>query len=87
VVKAITKEMREPKVLLFYEMAVYEMTYNKPNHFTHSQIAVLAEMTTNERLQSFEDVKVMLAPVGCKSIPEGYHTRMILLHMDGRKKE
>ena len=71
VVKAITKEMREPKVLPFYEMAVYEMTYNKPNHFTHSQIAVLAEMPTNDRLRSFEDVKVMLAPVGCKSIPEG----------------
>ena len=71
VVKAITKEMREPKVLPFYEMAVYEMTYNKPNHFTHSQIAVLAVMPTNDSLQSFEDVKVMLAPVGCKSIPEG----------------
>ena len=71
VVNAITKAVREPKVLPFYEMAVYEMTYNKPGHFTHSQIAVLAEMPTNEMIQSFENVKVMLAPVGCKSVPEG----------------
>jgi hypothetical protein len=71
VVKALTKKVREPKVLPFYEMAVYEMTYNKPNHFTHSQIAVLAEMPTSEVLQSFGDIKVMLAPVGCKSVPEG----------------
>jgi len=71
VVNAITKAVREPKVLPFYEMAVYEMTYNKPGHFTHSQIAVLAEMPTNEMIQSFQDIKVMLAPVGCKSVPEG----------------
>jgi predicted GIY-YIG superfamily endonuclease len=71
VVRMLTKELREPKVLPFYEMAVYEMTYNKPNHFTHSQIAVLAEMPTNEVLQSFGNVKVILAPVGCKSVVEG----------------
>jgi predicted GIY-YIG superfamily endonuclease len=71
VVRALTKEVREPKILPFYDMAVYEMTYNKANHFSHSQIAVLAEMPTNEALHSFADIKVMLAPVGCKSVPEG----------------
>ena len=71
VVKALTKEVREPKVLPFYDMAVYEITYNKPNHFSHSQIAVLAEMPTSEVIQSFGDIKVLLAPVGCKSVPEG----------------
>jgi predicted GIY-YIG superfamily endonuclease len=70
-VRALTKEVREPKILPFYDMAVYEMTYNKANHFSHSQIAVLAEMPTNEALHSFADIKVMLAPVGCKSVPEG----------------
>jgi predicted GIY-YIG superfamily endonuclease len=71
VIRALTKDVREPKVLPFYELAVYEMTYNKPGHFTHSQIAVLAEMPTNEMLRSFENVQVMLAPVGCKSVPPG----------------
>ena len=70
-IRALTKDVREPKVLPFYELAVYEMTYNKPGHFTHSQIAVLAEMPTNEMLRSFENVQVMLAPVGCKSVPPG----------------
>jgi hypothetical protein len=69
-VKALTKEVREPKILPFYEMAVYEMTYNKLNHFTHSQIAVLVEMPTSEVLQSFGNIKVMLAPMGCKSYPK-----------------
>jgi predicted GIY-YIG superfamily endonuclease len=71
VIRALTKSVREPKVLPFYELAVYEMTYNKPGHFTHSQIAVLAEMPTSEMLSCFENVKVLLAPVGCKSVPQG----------------
>jgi predicted GIY-YIG superfamily endonuclease len=69
--RALTKEVKEPKVLPFFDMAVYEMTYNKPNHFTQSQIAVLSEMPTTAVLDAFEDIRVMLAPVGCKSVPEG----------------
>lgn len=71
VLRALTKEVKEPKVLPFYDMAVYEMTYNKPNHFTQSQIVVLSEMPTSKVLESFGNIKVMLAPVGCKSLPEG----------------
>jgi predicted GIY-YIG superfamily endonuclease len=76
--------VKEPKKLPFYDMAVYEMTYNKPSHFTQSQIAVLAEMPTTEVLESFGDVKVMLAPVGCKSVPDGITRAEDLLEHDWR---
>jgi predicted GIY-YIG superfamily endonuclease len=79
--KALTKEVKEPKRLPFYDMAVYEMTYNKANHFTQSQIAVLYEMPSRTVLDSFGDIKVMLAPVGCKSVPEGVaHPEDLLAH-------
>jgi hypothetical protein len=67
----LTKEVKEAELLPFYDIAVYEMTYNKGNHFTQSQIAVLLDMPTSAVLESFGDIKVMLAPAGCKSVPEG----------------
>jgi hypothetical protein len=67
----LDKKCKEPRVLHFYQNALYEMTYNNlALGFSQSQIAMLKKMPTVEEISSFSPVKLLLAPSGCKAIPE-----------------
>lgn len=74
----LNRNVKEVEVIHFFEGAVYEMTYNDKGNFSQSQIAVLAEMPTAEDVRSFRDVKLIIAPEGCKTVPEDYRNVALL---------
>jgi hypothetical protein len=83
--RQLDKKCKEPRVLHFYPNALYEMTYNDSAlGFSQSQIAMLQEMPTAEEIRSFSPVELLLAPSGCKTIPEGVEQPNDLLHYGWR---
>ena len=61
--------MKEPNVLHFFPYAQYEITFNDPQgRFCQSQLAVLISTPTQEQLDRFDAIEVMLAPEGCKTV-------------------
>ena len=58
----LDKMCKEPRKILFFKGAVYECTYNKKGHFSHTQLAILLDLPTNEDLQSFRDIYLYVAP-------------------------
>lgn len=65
-VNALEQRLKEPKELLFFKRATYEITYNEQNKFSHGQIAILFDMPTEEQLQNWKKIKVLVAPPGKK---------------------
>jgi hypothetical protein len=59
---------------------MYEVTFNDSDKFSQLQIAVLAIMPTAEDVQQFRDIKVLVAPAGCKTVPEFYRDLAALEH-------
>jgi hypothetical protein len=79
--RQLDKRCKEPRVLHFYQNPFYEMTYNNSAlGFSQSQITMLRKMPTVEEIRSFCPVKLLLAPSGCKAIPEGVEHPNDLLH-------
>jgi hypothetical protein len=79
--RQLDKKCKEPRVLPSFANALYEMTYNDSAlGFSQSQIAMLRKMATAEEISSFCPVKLLLAPSGCKAIPEGVEQPNDLLH-------
>jgi hypothetical protein len=74
----LNRNVKEVEKIHFFDGAVYEMTFNETDKFSQSQIAVLADMPTAEDIQQFRDVKVMVAPAGCKTVPEFYRNLLAL---------
>jgi hypothetical protein len=48
--------------------------------FSQSQIAMLQEMPIAEDIRSFSPVELLLAPSGCKAIPDGVEQPKDLVH-------
>ncbi len=79
--RQLDKKCKEPRVLHFNQNDFYEMTYNDSAlGFSQSQIAMLQKMPTVEEISSLSPVKLLLAPSGCKAIPEGVEQPDDLLH-------
>jgi hypothetical protein len=79
--RQLDKKCKEPRVLHFYQNALYEMTYNDwALGFSQFHIAMLQKMPTVEEISSFSPVMLLLAPSGCKAIPEGVEQPDDLLH-------
>lgn len=73
--KGLDRVAKEALRVHFFSWVVYEMMHNDPIiGFSQSQIMVLADtpmevMELNIRAQG--KIKLMLAPEGCKGVPEG----------------
>jgi hypothetical protein len=76
----LNHNVKEVERIHFFEGAVYEMSFNDSDKFSQSQIAVLATMPTHEDIQQLRDDKVMVAPAGCKTVPEFYRNLAALEH-------
>jgi predicted GIY-YIG superfamily endonuclease len=63
----LDKKCREPKLLLFEVGLVYTCTFND-NKKSNSQKAILFDLPTQETLDNFGGIKVLLAPPGCKDV-------------------
>jgi hypothetical protein len=68
--RELSKKVKEPLHLTFYPSAHFETTFNLDGHFSQGQLAVLARMPSAEEVASFAPISVLLAPEGCKSMPE-----------------
>jgi DNA replication protein DnaC len=66
----LTSQVKEPSTLWFYPGALYEITYNKKNAFNQSQLAVLINVPDNTQIEERKSIEVVVAPPGCKSLPQ-----------------
>jgi predicted GIY-YIG superfamily endonuclease len=64
----LNTKLNEPQVLNFYEGAIYQFTHNSPGKFNATQLGFLANVPTKEQLSSFEEIEIIVAPAGTKSI-------------------
>ena len=64
---ALDQRCKELRSVLFFRGAIYECTYNKPNKFSQSQLALLYDLPTQEDLDQFRPIKVLIAPPGVKN--------------------
>jgi predicted GIY-YIG superfamily endonuclease len=78
--RRLDRKCKEARILTFYPSAVYEMTENCPGKFSQSQVAVLGSMPTAEQARTHGAVTLLLAPPGCKAVPENVNTPEGLLH-------
>ena len=72
--RLLSQKIKEPERLYFYPRAVYEITFNRDDQFSQSQLAVLAEMPPPESVNELHPVSVYVAPEGMKAIPSGLKT-------------
>lgn len=64
----INSKVREPSSIDFYKGAIYQFTHNCPGRYNATQLGILVEVPTQEQLSSFEEISILVAPPGTKSI-------------------
>ena len=64
----LDKRVKEPSTLLFFRGAIYEFTYNCDGSFSQSQMAVLYDLPSQENLERFRKINVLIAPPGIHDI-------------------
>lgn len=65
---------REPQCLQLHQGLVVEMTFNRPGHWSNSQMGIIMELPEQHAIDSFLPISVFLAPVGTKLLPPGLTT-------------
>ncbi len=79
--------VKEPQVLHFYEKALFEVTFNKDGKFSHTQLAMLFDMPTEEQLQQFQSIRMLLAPEECLTTPKIDVTKEQLLAQKWKEED
>ena len=65
--KQLDQKLKEPTLLLFFSPgAKYEITYNKEYEFSQSQLAQSIEIPSQNDLDSWRKIKVLIAPPGIR---------------------
>ena len=64
----LEQKVKEPKTILFFRGAIFEMTFNKEGHFSNTQTAILYDLPNREDLSNWKKIKVLKTPVGLKEI-------------------
>ena len=71
--RTLSKKVKEPIILYFFPFAQYELTFNDPQgRFSQSQLAVLTSVPTQDHVDRFDPIDLMLAPEGCKTVPSTF---------------
>ena len=60
--------LKEPEVLLFFRGAVFECTYNVEGKFSQSQMALLFDLPSQEDLNTWRPIKILVAPPGMTDV-------------------
>jgi len=74
----LDKEVNEIQNLRLHKNIVVEFTYNKPNQWSNSQIGVIIDLPSQEALDRWQPIPVMLAPSGIKKLPGGGISKAVL---------
>ena len=64
----LEQKLREPKKLIFFKGAVYEITFNEEGKFSNTQTALLFDLPSQDDLDNWRKIKVLKAPLGIKDI-------------------
>ena len=67
ITQQLNKKCREPEELLFEIGSVYTCTFNDQKK-SNSQKAILFDLPSQEALDEFQPIKILLAPPGCKDV-------------------
>lgn len=87
-IESLEQRLKEPKELLFFKHAVYEITFNKENEFSHGQIAILLDLPTDDQLNNWKKINVLVAPPGIKDfVFSEYHTKEDFLANGFKEKQ
>ena len=81
----LNNSAKEPQTIHFYKGALYEVTFNKDGKFSQTQVALLFDMPTQEQIDNFEPVTVMLEPEGYLFCPPQDVTKEQLLKQKWRE--
>jgi predicted GIY-YIG superfamily endonuclease len=65
----LSRKVKEPRKLCFYPYATFEITFNDYENFSQGQIALLANMPTEQEIKDFSPISIYVAPDGCKTFP------------------
>jgi predicted GIY-YIG superfamily endonuclease len=68
---ALNRHINEVQTLKLHQNIMVEMTYNRTNVWSHSQVAIVIDLPTQASLNSWKPINVILAPVGTNKLPEG----------------
>jgi hypothetical protein len=79
--RTLDRDVKEPRVLVLVQGGRYQLTYNNGAKFSNAQLAVLFELPTQEQVDKKSALKMIVAPAGCKIIPDDTVTRDELLGM------
>lgn len=64
----LEQKLREPKKLIFFKGAVFEITFNEEGKFSNTQTALLFDLPSQDDLDNWRKIKVLKAPLGIKDI-------------------
>ena len=64
----LEQKVKEPKKLLFFKGAIYEITFNKEGEYSQSQMVLLFDMPLEEDLINWRKIKILVAPNGLKEV-------------------
>ena len=64
----LEQKVKEPKTLLFFKGAIFECTFNKEGKFSNTQKVLLYDLPSQETLNNWQPIKVLLSPVGLQDI-------------------
>ena len=69
-VKSLNNALREPAMLVFYRLGLYEITTNDTTNdrYNQSNIAILFDMPSSTALNSFASIALLVAPSGTDQI-------------------
>ena len=62
----LDQKLKEPTQILFFRGAMYECTYNEDGKFSQSQLAILFDLPSQDDLNNWRKIKVLVAPPGLK---------------------
>ena len=82
----LTTKVKEPIKLWFYPDALYQITYNKKNHYNQSQLAMLHHIPELTDITEKKPIDVVVAPPGCKSLPSDSPSCQQLIEQHGWKR-
>ena len=66
---SLDRLVHEVKLLQLHKNIVVEMTYNKSNYWSHSQMGIVTDLPSQDILDNWKPISIMLAPVGTKVLP------------------
>ena len=85
--RQLDSKVKEPKSLLFFRGAIYLCTFNDPTgSFSQSQMALLYDLPSQEQLDNWQKIPMLIAPPGTKEI-EFDETKLKQAYLDDGFKE